>query len=104
MTNSDTKNTLARELQPAEKSHKQKSAWSPLRISLFCALWIASVASSRKSGGWGFDQFNKDGKPADEAMLKTCFPCYQAIKARDFVLPITHLDLLTTPEIATCSY
>jgi hypothetical protein len=45
------------------------------------------VKDSRKyasTGGWGFAQFD-DGKPADEAVLKTCFPCHQAIKARDFV-------------------
>src|SRR5467141_4784166 len=36
------------------------------------------------TGGWGFAHFN-DGKPADEAVLQTCFPCHQAIKARDFV-------------------
>jgi len=46
------------------------------------------VKDSKKyatTGGWGFAQFNKDGKPADEAMLKTCFPCHEPIKARDFV-------------------
>jgi hypothetical protein len=37
------------------------------------------------TGGWGYAQFNKDGKPADEERLKTCFPCHQPIKARDFV-------------------
>lgn len=45
------------------------------------------VKDSKKyasTGGWGFAQFN-DGKPADEAVLKTCFPCHQAIEARDFV-------------------
>lgn len=46
------------------------------------------VKDSRKyasTGGWGFAQF-KDGKPnADEAMLKTCFPCHEPLKARDFV-------------------
>ena len=26
--------------------------------------------------GWGFAQFDKDGKPADEAKVKTCFPCH----------------------------
>jgi hypothetical protein len=31
--------------------------------------------------------FRKDGKPADEAMLKTCFPCHAKIEARDFVFP-----------------
>ncbi len=37
------------------------------------------------TGGWGFAQFNKDGKPADEAMHKTCFPCHEPAKDRDFV-------------------
>ena len=45
------------------------------------------VKDSRKyasTGGWGFAQFD-DGKPADEAMHKTCFTCHQVAKARDFV-------------------
>ena len=45
------------------------------------------VKDSRKyaaTGGWGFAQFD-DGKPADEAKLKTCFPCHEPVKARDFV-------------------
>ena len=45
------------------------------------------VKDSRRyaaTGGWGFAQF-KDGKPADEALLKTCFPCHVPVKARDFV-------------------
>src|ERR1700730_4999019 len=45
------------------------------------------VKDSRKyasTGGWGFAQFN-DGKPADEAVQKTCFPCHGTVKARDFV-------------------
>jgi hypothetical protein len=36
------------------------------------------------TGGWGFGHFN-DGKPADEAMLKTCFVCHQAVASRDLV-------------------
>jgi len=46
------------------------------------------VKDSKKyaaTGGWGFAQFNKDGKPADEAVLKNCFSCHAAIKARDLV-------------------
>ena len=46
------------------------------------------VKDSRRyaaSGGWGFAQFNRDGKPADEAKHKTCFPCHEPAKARDFV-------------------
>jgi len=45
------------------------------------------VKDSKKyatTGGWGFAQF-KDGKPADEALLKTCFPCHVPIQSQDFV-------------------
>jgi len=45
------------------------------------------VKDSRKyasTGGWGFAQFDH-GKPADEKVQNTCFPCHQAAKARDFV-------------------
>ena len=45
------------------------------------------VKDSRKyaaTGGWGFAQF-KDGKPDATAALKTCFPCHEPAKARDFV-------------------
>ena len=46
------------------------------------------VKDSKKyatTGGWGFAHFNKDGKPGDEASMKTCFPCHNQIKARDLV-------------------
>jgi hypothetical protein len=36
------------------------------------------------SGGWGFADF-KDGKPGSEALTKTCFPCHQPAKDRDYV-------------------
>jgi hypothetical protein len=36
------------------------------------------------TGGWGFATF-KDGKPADEASMKTCFPCHNQAKASDLV-------------------
>jgi len=45
------------------------------------------VKDSKKyaaTGGWGFAQF-KDGRPADAGLLKTCFPCHEPVKARDFV-------------------
>jgi hypothetical protein len=37
------------------------------------------------TGGWGFAQFDKDGKPANEAMHKACFPCHESAQAHDFV-------------------
>lgn len=46
------------------------------------------VKNSKKyaaTGGWGFGHFNTEGKPADEAQLKTCFPCHEPAKARDFI-------------------
>jgi hypothetical protein len=46
------------------------------------------VKDSKKyaaTGGWGYAQFDKDGKPADEASLKTCYPCHAPITSRDFV-------------------
>jgi hypothetical protein len=55
-------------------------AGSPTNVQLM-------VKDSRKyasTGGWGFAQFN-DGKPADEAVHKTCFSCHEPVKARDFV-------------------
>ena len=38
------------------------------------------------TGGWGFGHFNAgDGKPADEAFMKPCFPCHAQVKDRDLV-------------------
>jgi hypothetical protein len=37
------------------------------------------------TGGWGFGHFNSDGKPGDEALLRTCFPCHAQAKASDLV-------------------
>jgi Cytochrome P460 len=36
------------------------------------------------TGGWGFGHF-QDGKPADAAFMKPCFPCHQKAKGTDFV-------------------
>ena len=44
------------------------------------------VKDSKKyaTGGWGFAHF-KDGKPGDDAFMKTCFPCHNQAKDRDLV-------------------
>jgi hypothetical protein len=36
------------------------------------------------SGGWGFADFT-NGKPGNEALHQTCYPCHQPAKDRDFV-------------------
>ena len=55
-------------------------AGSPINVQFM-------VKDSRKyaaTGGWGFAQF-KGRKPAEDPLLKTCFPCHVSAKARDFV-------------------
>ena len=45
------------------------------------------VKDSKKyaaTGGWGFAHF-QDGKPADAAFMKACFPCHNQMKARDLI-------------------
>jgi hypothetical protein len=45
------------------------------------------VKDSKKyaaTGGWGFADF-MNGKPGDEALHQTCWPCHQPGKDRDFV-------------------
>jgi hypothetical protein len=45
------------------------------------------VKDSKKyaaTGGWGFAQFT-NGKPAGEALIKTCFSCHVPAKAHDYV-------------------
>jgi Cytochrome P460 len=45
------------------------------------------VKDSKKyaaSGGWGFADFT-DGKPGDQKLHETCFPCHAPAKDRDFV-------------------
>jgi len=50
------------------------------------------VKDSKKysaTGGWGYAQFDQNGKPADETLMKTCAPCHQSgnkiAHAHDFV-------------------
>ena len=46
------------------------------------------VKDSKKyaaTGGWGYAQFDPDGKPADAAKHGTCYPCHVPAKDRDYV-------------------
>jgi hypothetical protein len=45
---------------------------------------VKDASKYASTGGWGFAHFD-DGQLADAAVLNTCFPCHQAIKARDLV-------------------
>ncbi len=46
---------------------------------------VKDSAKYAATGGWGFAQFNKEGKPADVAVHSKCFSCHQPAEARDFV-------------------
>src|SRR5260370_19431110 len=39
------------------------------------------------TAGWGFAHFN-DGKPAEEAVLQSCFPCHQDINSPGFIFTL----------------
>ena len=46
------------------------------------------VKDSKKyaaTGGWGYSSFDQEGKPTDEAAMKSCFPCHQKVTDRDFI-------------------
>ncbi len=55
-------------------------AGPPINIQLM----VKDSTKYAATGGWGFAQF-KDGKPADETLHKTCFPCHEPGKAHDYV-------------------
>jgi hypothetical protein len=57
-------------------------AGPPINIQLM----VKDSTKWAATGGWGFAQFDKNGKPnLPEADLKTCFPCHEPGKAGDFV-------------------
>jgi len=78
---------LAWSLDPSEENNKLFG-----RAQSFVAgapkngvqLMVKDSTKYASTGGWGFAQFN-DGKPVDEAMLQSCFPCHAALPARDLV-------------------
>ncbi len=46
------------------------------------------VKDSKKfaaTGGWGFASFDQNLKPTDDAAMKKCFPCHEAVPTRDLV-------------------
>jgi hypothetical protein len=77
---------LAWSFVPSEENNKvfrraqSFVAGAPINVQL-------SVKNSKiwpASGGWGFAQF-KNGRPANQAVIRTCAPCHAPAKANDFV-------------------
>lgn len=72
------RNSGAHDRQPTTP-HLLSPVGSPVNVRFM-------VKDSKKyaaTGGWGFADF-KDGKPAGEAVLKTCFSCHEPAKDRNF--------------------
>jgi hypothetical protein len=47
-------------------------------------LMVKDSAKCAATGGWGFADFT-NGKPGNDALHQTCFPCHQPAKDRDYV-------------------
>lgn len=52
---------------------------------LYLQFMIKDSKKYAATGGWGYGSFDQNGKPTDEAAMRKCFPCHQAVKDRDFV-------------------
>jgi hypothetical protein len=80
---------LAWKYVPSEENNKvfgrSQSFVTGSATDWYLQLMVKDSKKYAATGGWGFAQFDKDGKPADEAKHKTCFPCHEPIKARDLV-------------------
>ena len=55
------------------------------------------VKDSKKyaaTGGWGYAQFDKDGKPGPESDQKNAFPVIRLSKTATSSSPVTHIDVV----------
>jgi len=78
---------LAWEYVPSEENNKvfgQRQSFVAGAPKEGVQFMVKDAKKYASTGGWGFAQFN-DGKPADAALLKACFPCHQSAQAQDFV-------------------
>jgi hypothetical protein len=79
---SEENNTTFCRFVPASCGHPQSFVAGPPKNGV--QFMVKDSRTYAATGGWGYAQFD-DGKSADEAVLKACFPCHEAIKARDFI-------------------
>lgn len=64
---------------------RQQSFVAGAQPEWYLQFMVKDSAKYAATGGWGYAQFDKDGNPASEEKLKTCFPCHQPVQSRDFV-------------------
>jgi len=77
---------------PSEENNKVLAAGFPgAGLQSFVAgpavniqLMVKDSKKYAATGGWGFADFT-NGKPGNEALHKTCFPCHEPAKGRDYV-------------------
>jgi hypothetical protein len=74
---------------PSEENNKvfgrEQSFVAGSRPIWYLQFMVKDSKKYASTGGWGYAQFDPDGKPADEAKHGTCYPCHVPVKDRDFV-------------------
>lgn len=78
---------LAWDYMPSEENNKvfgQRQSFVAGAPKEGVQFMVKDSTKYASTGGWGFAQFY-DGKPADDAVLNTCFPCHVPAKGHDFV-------------------
>lgn len=74
---------------PSEENNKlfgrEQSFVAGSPTSTYLQFMVKDSKKYAATGGWGYSSFDKDGKPSDDAAMKACFPCHQAVKDRDFI-------------------
>src|SRR5688572_4450777 len=78
---------LAWSLVPSEENNKafgqaQSFVAGPKKNGV--QFMVKNSLKYASTGGWGYGHFD-NGKPAEAAVLKSCFPCHEAFKGRDFI-------------------
>lgn len=49
------------------------------------AFMVKDSTKYAATGGWGYAQFDKEGKLGPESDMKQCHPCHEKIRQREFV-------------------
>jgi hypothetical protein len=74
---------------PSEENNKvfgrEQSFVAGSRAGWYLQFMVKDSKKYASTGGWGYAQFDPDGKPADEAKHGTCYPCHVPVKDRDYV-------------------
>lgn len=74
---------------PSEENNKsfgrEQSFVAGAPTSSYLQFMVKDSKKYAATGGWGYSSFDQDGKPTDDAAMKSCFPCHQKITDRDFI-------------------